>query len=252
MINNKKSKILIGCLALLLVLSVGYAYFSQNITINGTATAKGEFDIGVTCQTGVDSSLATVDDFISMDPEVYVKEGGYKNDNCTVSGDTMSFSTEFEYPGAARYFTAKITNNGTIDASFDMDSGIQKSWKVYNDGNNNGVFDSDEILDSTIPEHNQAYLGSILNSYDIIDFYFPYGFEKADGTKISPFNGAPEEDVKDFSTEDDMVIRLKPGNSIYLLFMADYPSIWGGPTGGSFNFKVETKFTLNFVQLNSN
>ena len=42
---NKKNKILVGCLALLLVLSVGYALFSDTITINGTATAKGSFDI---------------------------------------------------------------------------------------------------------------------------------------------------------------------------------------------------------------
>ena len=46
---NKKNKILVGCLALLLVLSVGYALFSETITINGTATAKGNFDIVGTC-----------------------------------------------------------------------------------------------------------------------------------------------------------------------------------------------------------
>ena len=46
---NKKNKILVGCLALLLVLSVGYALFSETIEINGTATAKGDFDITYTC-----------------------------------------------------------------------------------------------------------------------------------------------------------------------------------------------------------
>ena len=49
--NEKKSKILIGCLALLLVMAVGYALFSETITINGTATAKGDFDISFTCET---------------------------------------------------------------------------------------------------------------------------------------------------------------------------------------------------------
>mgnify|MGYP003308183578 CR=1 FL=1 len=44
-VMNKKNKILVGCLSLLLVLSVGYALFSETITINGTATAKGNFDI---------------------------------------------------------------------------------------------------------------------------------------------------------------------------------------------------------------
>ena len=46
---NNRNKILVGCLALLLALSVGYALFSETITINGTATAKGSFDIGFEC-----------------------------------------------------------------------------------------------------------------------------------------------------------------------------------------------------------
>ena len=44
---NNKNKILVGCLALLLVLSVGYALFSETVTINGTATAKGNMDLTV-------------------------------------------------------------------------------------------------------------------------------------------------------------------------------------------------------------
>ena len=47
--DKRKNKILIGCLALLLVMAVGYALFSENITINGTATAKGDFDMSITC-----------------------------------------------------------------------------------------------------------------------------------------------------------------------------------------------------------
>ena len=46
---SKNNKILIGCLALLLVMSVGYALFSDTITINGSATAKGEFKLTTTC-----------------------------------------------------------------------------------------------------------------------------------------------------------------------------------------------------------
>ena len=48
--EKRKNKILVGCLALLLVMAVGYALFSENITINGTATAKGDFDISYTCE----------------------------------------------------------------------------------------------------------------------------------------------------------------------------------------------------------
>ena len=48
--DKRKNKILIGCLALLLVMTVGYALFSETITINGTATAKGDFNIEYTCE----------------------------------------------------------------------------------------------------------------------------------------------------------------------------------------------------------
>ena len=111
---NKKNKILVGCLALLLVLSVGYALFSETITINGTATAKGNFDIVVSCQTGIDSRIGTIESL------KWHKEAGYKNDSCSASGNTVSMNAEFLYPGARRYFTIGFTNNGTIDAVFDI------------------------------------------------------------------------------------------------------------------------------------
>lgn len=50
---NKRNKILAGCLVLQLALSVGYALFSETITINGKATAKGNFDITATCTPGL-------------------------------------------------------------------------------------------------------------------------------------------------------------------------------------------------------
>ena len=60
--NEKKSKILIGFLALLLVMAVGYALFSENITINGTATAKGDFNVTPT---------GTTDDLKKLDSAMY-------------------------------------------------------------------------------------------------------------------------------------------------------------------------------------
>ena len=45
-----RNKIFVGCLALLLVMVVGYALFSQNLNIMGTATAKGDFSITPICE----------------------------------------------------------------------------------------------------------------------------------------------------------------------------------------------------------
>ena len=58
---SKNNKILIGCLALLLVMSVGYALFSDTITVTGTATAKGNFDVTATCQTGLASNIEYIE-----------------------------------------------------------------------------------------------------------------------------------------------------------------------------------------------
>ena len=46
--DKTRNKIFVGCLALLLVMVAGYALFSQNLTINGTAKAEGKFNIEFT------------------------------------------------------------------------------------------------------------------------------------------------------------------------------------------------------------
>ena len=107
---------------MLLILSVGYALFSETITINGTATAKGNFDIAVTCQTG----LANIDGLYHnafnalVGPE---DENSYSEDSCTVVDNTVSFKTNLNAPGAMRYYTIKVTNNGTIDALAPVNGG---------------------------------------------------------------------------------------------------------------------------------
>ena len=112
----KKNKILVGCLALLLVLSVGYALFSETITINGTATAKGNFDMTATCQSGYSEELVNAGIKGSKDEG----QTGFNNDSCSVSsGNKVSFQTGFDAPGAKREFTVKVTNTGTIDAMLD-------------------------------------------------------------------------------------------------------------------------------------
>ena len=79
----RKNKLLIGCLALLLVLSVGYALFSETITINGTATAKGSFDITTTCVPGYSSEL-----FALGIPSADYEQAGFANSICDVNDNT--------------------------------------------------------------------------------------------------------------------------------------------------------------------
>ena len=112
----KRNKILVGCLALLLVLSVGYALFSETITINGTATAKGNFDIGITC------SLAAVE--------------GSGTGKCTTGNNSVTTISTLTKPSEIISYEIIITNNGTIPAklkSMSSPNNRNASWDAAGD-----------------------------------------------------------------------------------------------------------------------
>ena len=111
---NTRNKILIGCLALLLVLSVGYALFSETITINGTATAKGDFDISYTCEIS--------DEYT---------EGGIGDCDTSTSGIIKTTST-LNKPTDTVVYKVTVTNDGTIPA---------KLKTVSSSNNANGSFE---------------------------------------------------------------------------------------------------------------
>ena len=100
--DKRKNKILIGCLALLLVMTVGYALFSETITINGTAKAEGKFNIEFTQATisaekGSTGATATISD----------------------NGKILTITApKLEYPGAYVDVSYTVKNTGTIDAIF--------------------------------------------------------------------------------------------------------------------------------------
>lgn len=104
---NKRNKILVGCLALLLVLSVGYALFSETITINGTATAKGSFDITITVP----------DNYYELTGDLKNGEYGIVTDsNITINGDIITASATLGAPGSGKQILLKVENTGTIPA----------------------------------------------------------------------------------------------------------------------------------------
>ncbi len=100
---NNKNKILIGCLALLLVLSVGYALFSETITINGTATAKGSFDITATCKIITES-----------DGRDYYTMGG--TGVCDISTGVIKTTSTLNKPTDMVFYEVTLKNSGTIPA----------------------------------------------------------------------------------------------------------------------------------------
>ncbi len=100
---NKKKGIIIGVVLFVLAVVVGYALFSDTLTINGTATAKGKFDMEI--------SSAQI-----------TSEVGSTGATAQVSSDKNTLTIDIpklEYPGAYVEVTYKIKNAGTIPALYD-------------------------------------------------------------------------------------------------------------------------------------
>ena len=135
--DKRKNKILVGCLALLLVMAVGYALFSENITINGTATAKGEFKLTTTC------GIVPQEDITKYYSNLqYI---GVSKNEISCEDNDVSISTTLDYPGAYAWYKIVVKNEGSIKARL-------KNIEIVESGN---------ILDETSTGDNLFYLEPI-------------------------------------------------------------------------------------------
>ena len=102
---KKQSIAIIGVIAFVLAVAVGYALFSEKLTINGTATAKGDFDVEFT-------SVGT--------PTCSGFSGSCEAANLgTISDDKNTLTitvNKLQYPGAYVEIPVTVTNKGSIPA----------------------------------------------------------------------------------------------------------------------------------------
>lgn len=104
--SNKKVIAVVLFLVLILALGVGYAFFSDTLTISGTANANGSFDLQFTN----DSQLVTSQG---------VRTTGTNPTGVSISADKNTLTVtvaDLEYPGAGAQFRAVIKNVGSIPA----------------------------------------------------------------------------------------------------------------------------------------
>lgn len=104
-VMKKQNIAIIGVIAFVLAVAVGYALFSETLNINGTATAKGDFDIEFT-EVGeiVKSGYTDVDG---------------TGDIAVISADKNTLTVKvnkLDYPGAYVEIPVTITNKGSIPA----------------------------------------------------------------------------------------------------------------------------------------
>jgi hypothetical protein len=101
--KNFGKQITIALVAALLVAGVGYALFSDTITVSGTATATGSMNVVV------DSASATTS----------VGGGLPATNTATIAGDGNSVTLavpSLQYPGASVTFTVVLKNTGNLGA----------------------------------------------------------------------------------------------------------------------------------------
>ena len=216
--DKTRNKIFVGCLALLLVMVAGYALFSQNLTINGTAKAQGEFSLSMTCTPGI------LDEIIRYSSD-YGSQSGYSNDSCSVENDTVTFHADLAYPTARRYFTVKVVNTGSVTA---VDEVVDVMTQTYlNIENKNCQYKSSD--DSLV----KCYTA---NANDLTNSKMKYIKKTKDG------------EISYLINRDKLT--LEPGDTFYLTLGITWPSLFQIPKfkTGEWYFKLNRTYTLDFVQ----
>lgn len=96
--KSKKNYLIVALIVILLALAVGYAAFTQQLQIIGTAKAKGSWDIHFTNET--------------------IDVGDAENTAVLSNEDhTLTVNVALKKPGDTKTVTVDIVNEGTVDAT---------------------------------------------------------------------------------------------------------------------------------------
>lgn len=209
---NKQNKIIIAALVLLVVLSIGYALFSDSVKIQGSATAKGDFQITSSCDLGFPAFLEE-----QIGSENLPPQGGYNSEYCDVNGTEVTYGAIFEYPTAARTFTTTMENTGTIPAKVNLENGI--------------------VMESTITFGGEAYE----HSGFVDDFVM---FFRLDGQLYMDIEEVPAENV-----DDEGSVIVNPGDSIIYIVDASWDSLFSGDAHNNVELTSINKLKVNFEQV---
>lgn len=112
MIKKKSSFLILGIISFLLVITVGYALFSETLNIKGTASTNGEFNVEIF--------------------STEITEIGSTNATANIADDknTLTLSApNLQYPGATVEYKITVKNTGSLAAKL----------KNINKSNDDGV-----------------------------------------------------------------------------------------------------------------
>lgn len=205
----KRNRLLVACLALLLVLSIGYALFSEQVNITGTLKGKGEFEVTLTCNLGYSDELIKA----GVAASTNMNQKGFGEDSCDIVKGKVQFTTNLDYPGAKRYFTVKVENTGTIPVTFDEE-------KLSSEG----LYD---YLSTSIDTYGYSPAGYRAISSDEKEFsYYNDKGEKTTANVIKLINVGVIELGNNCSYGDECFNNfesIKTGESIYYVLAFEWP-----------------------------
>lgn len=99
---KKKNRMIIGMMAMVFVMVIGYAAFATNLTINGTASIESNWRV----------------EFTKIE-EISKTNGTTVTEIPTASGTTATFNVDFTTPGDEIEYQITVENKGTLDAIID-------------------------------------------------------------------------------------------------------------------------------------
>ncbi len=216
---NKKKGIIIGVLAVALVMVVGYALFSDTLTINGTATAQGDFAFEITTQKEVSDDVkssnmyAVLNNYGSTgDVDLANAVSSNVDSSITNTSNTVTYSANLKQPGQRQYFTVKVTNTGSIPIVLDIyyDINIDTSITgnlLMDDGN---TFDVNKIMD-VLQGHGENTYG-----FSSIDFLNIVSLRQLLVNLSDVY--VSKEIYDELEADPEAVPKLDTGESAYLVF----------------------------------
>ena len=127
--TNKKSYVIIALVVLLLAMAIGYAAFTTNLIITGTATANGDWDVHF---------LSATPKNVTATSPITTSQGGTTNDTVTVTCDLKK-------PGDTATFDIVIENSSSVAAKVDGLTITAKDGDSQTVSVNNGTYTSGVI-----------------------------------------------------------------------------------------------------------
>ena len=221
---NKGNKLLLIVLSFIVVCLIGYALFSETITINGTATAKGNFDITASCAIGdtYDVFPAEIDD-------------AYNSEECSVKDNIINYKVNLTMPTALRKFTFTFKNTGSIPATLNASTGISMSADYCRDTDRDGLIGDSDWCDSDDD-----------NAFTLIPM--PVGVITVNGTFIS----TEESGFSDFIDVDGQSLILQPNESLVALGGFGWPDSYDRDEYNNTLISLGATAVFNFEQVTTN